>query len=394
MTAGAGFSVILLAGGSGQRLRQERPKQYQLLQGRMLLCHVLDRFLAVPEIDEIVLVVNPAHEALYRPALAGLDRVRIAQSGKSRSNSVFSALNAISDKKDKHVVLIHDAARPFVSTQMIRAVAHQARETGAASLAIPVSSTLRHAEGHMVSREGLYEMQTPQGFRLGIIRQAHHAQGSAQAFTDDSSMVAALGHKVHLVAGSRDNFKITYAEDMALAERLLQAETRQITRTGHGFDVHGFDPDRTGSLMLCGVPVPHDYALKGHSDADVALHALTDALLGAMAEGDIGQHFPPSDPQWRDQASDLFLRHAVDLLRGRGGALHHLDVTLICEQPKITPYRMAMRQKIAEICGLSVSCVSVKATTTEGLGFTGRGEGIAAMATATITLPQSLQKEA
>ena len=283
---------------------------------------------------------------------------------------------------DEAILLIHDAARPFIDPVDILKVVHAVHENGAASLACAVTDTLRRQNGESVDRSGLWALQTPQGFHYGLICRAHAQAQGKDSFTDDTGLVAALGHDVKMIPGNRANIKITTPEDWALAERL--AEQRMETRIGTGFDVHAFAPDKPGTIRLCGLDIPHDHGLEGHSDADVGLHALTDALLGALALGDIGQHFPSSDPQWKGAASDRFLKHAVDLVIQKGGRIVSLDLTLICEAPKVGPYREAMQQSIAAICNIDSSRVSVKATTTQKLGFTGRREGIAAQASASV----------
>ncbi len=263
----------------------------------------------------------------------------------------------------------------------IARVAGSARKNGAACLAHPVADTLRRTDGVYVDRKNLWALQTPQGFTYDLIRRAHEMGGEA---TDDTSLVAALGHNIEMVLGSARNIKITTPEDWTMA---LDMTRQKEIRTGTGFDVHAFAQDKRGKITLCGIEIPHDQGLEGHSDADAGLHALTDALLGALALGDIGQHFPPSDTQWKNASSDRFLKHAVDLVLARGGRIVNLDLTLICESPKIGPHRDAMRNRLAEICGIDPARVSVKATTTERLGFTGRREGIAAQASASIELP-------
>jgi 2-C-methyl-D-erythritol 4-phosphate cytidylyltransferase/2-C-methyl-D-erythritol 2,4-cyclodiphosphate synthase len=283
-------------------------------------------------------------------------------------------------------VLIHDAARPFVSPQIISGVCATLDEHDAAIPAIPVPDTLKLVEQGRITRtlprDGVFSAQTPQGFRFEAILSAHEA-AAGREFTDDAAIAESAGLSVVTVTGSRMNFKLTTQEDFVTAEMLLSA--RASPRTGSGFDVHRFCAG--DHVWLCGVRVPHDHGLEGHSDADVGLHALTDAILGAAALGDIGQHFPPTDPRWKGAASHLFLSHAASILRDRGGEISNVDVTIICERPKVSPHREVMARRIAEILAIDIGRVSVKATTTEGLGFTGRREGIAAQATATVLLP-------
>jgi 2-C-methyl-D-erythritol 4-phosphate cytidylyltransferase/2-C-methyl-D-erythritol 2,4-cyclodiphosphate synthase len=380
------FHALIVAAGRGSRLGGEIPKQYQNLNGKPLVRHSIEAFQSTPGLRSLTVVIAPEHAALYERAVGGLDLPEPVHGGAERNESVYRGLQALSHIRNDDIVLVHDAARPFIEPRHIMQVAAGAARHYAATLAAPVSDTLRRADGAYVDRKGLWSVQTPQGFHYGILRRAHEA-APAMAVTDDTGLVAALGHDVKMVEGSRRNMKITTADDMMLAEQMMNIPME--TRTGTGYDVHAFGKTKTGTVRLCGLDIPHDFPLDGHSDADVGLHALTDALLGALALGDIGLHFPPSDPQWKGAASDRFLQHAVKLVQDKGARIVHLDLTLICEAPKIGPHREAMQTKIAEICGLSPGRVSVKATTTEQLGFTGRREGIAAQAAATIEVPRA-----
>lgn len=357
-----------------------------------MLARTLEAFLAHDDIDFVLPVIDSSHQQLFEELHARIGKhaklIGPAYGGASRQASVLAGLRMLQDAKPDNV-LIHDAARPFVSGEIIsRAVT--ALESGPACLAaIPVSDTLKAEEnGHVartIDRRSLWRAQTPQGFHYGMILAAHEKAERERCddFTDDAALAEWQGQAVALVMGSERNIKLTTAEDFDLAERLLREPGMAYeTRTGSGYDVHAFAPG--DAVMLCGVSMPHDAKLSGHSDADVGLHALTDALLGAIGSGDIGSHFPPSDPQWKGADSSLFLRHAAALVRGAGGRLVNADVTLICERPKIGPHRDAMRKRIAEIVGTDVSRIGVKATTTEGLGFTGRREGIAAMASVAV----------
>lgn len=380
-------AVLVVAAGRGTRLPGDVPKQYRPLGGRPVLRWSLGAFAAHPAIARVQAVTHPDDVKAWAAASRGLDLPDPVAGGASRQESVLRGLEALAGlDRTPDRVLIHDGARPFVSGTVISAVVAALDEADGALPVLPVTDTLkRWADGHAaetVDRCDLYRAQTPQGFRFAAILDAHRALAGG-SYTDDAAIAEAAGLRVVAVPGEEANVKITHNEDMLRAEERL-AGAREF-RTGSGFDVHAFAEGN--HVRLCGVDVPHTHALAGHSDADVGLHALTDAILGAIGAGDIGLHFPPSDPQWRGAASDRFLRHAAGLLAARGGALVHVDVTLICERPKVGPHRDAMRAAVASILELPVERVSVKATTTEGLGFTGRGEGIAAQATATVTLP-------
>jgi len=281
------------------------------------------------------------------------------------------------------VVLVHDAARIFASRDEIQAVIHAAAKNKAATLAMPIADTLKYKNADYVDRTDLWAIQTPQGFHYNILKTAH--ENATMTGTDDTSLVNAIGYPPALVEGSRRNFKITTEDDLMQARQQILSQNE--TRTGQGFDVHAFDTSSKGPLTLCGIDIAHTHKLKGHSDADVALHTITDALLGALGAGDIGIHFPPTDPQWKGYDSAHFLRHAVNMLDQTGGAINNIDLTIICEAPKLMAYRAAMEENLANICQISAARVNVKATTTETLGFTGRGEGIAAQAIVTITVP-------
>lgn len=384
------IAALVVAAGRGSRAGLGVPKQYVPIAGRAALRWALEALAGHPAVAPILVVIDPADRALYDEAAAGLaGLLPPAAGGASRQTSVRQGLEALAEHRPDFV-LIHDAARPFPSPALIdRIVDALSPETGVVP-AVPVADSLKRVAGGQivdsVPRDGIEAAQTPQAFPFAAILAAHRqaADAGRSGLTDDAAVAALAGLPVRAVAGERANLKLTTAEDLAEAETRLAGP--QEWRTGQGFDVHGFGPG--DHVMLCGVAVPHDGALIGHSDADVGLHALTDAVLGALGEADIGAHFPPSDPQWRGASSDRFLAEAACRVAGRGGAISHLDVTLICERPKIGPHREAMRARVAGIAGIDVGRVSVKATTSEGLGFTGRGEGIAAMAVATIRLPR------
>jgi 2-C-methyl-D-erythritol 4-phosphate cytidylyltransferase/2-C-methyl-D-erythritol 2,4-cyclodiphosphate synthase len=381
-----GNVALVVAAGRGHRLRAATPKQYLPLAGLPLLRHSLQAFAAHPAIDAVAAVISPDDRALYDSAAEGLSILAPILGGATRQESVRNGLEALL-ARDPERVLIHDAARPFVDAATITRVLDALDDGPAAIAAVPVADTLKRSEGtHIaatVERRDLWRAQTPQGFHYRAILEAHRRAAGETEMTDDAMVAEHAGMSVTLVMGSEDNFKVTTADDLKRAERLVQGPAE--IRTGLGFDAHRFGPGK--SLWLCGIEIPFDKTLSGHSDADVGLHAATDALLGAIGAGDIGVHFPPSDPKWQGAASHKFLRHAADLVAKAGGAIVNLDVTLICEAPRIGPLRNAMVARIAEILGVPESRVSVKATTTEGMGFTGRGDGIAAQAVAAVRLP-------
>lgn len=378
--------ALIVAAGSGQRFGAERPKQYLDLAGKPILRHTAEAFLRHPQVSAVRVVINPAFRDLYDAAVAGLGLAEPVVGGASRQDSVRNGLEALAESAPD-LVLIHDAARPLIDADTISAVIAALDRQPAAIAAVPVADTLKRGRDGVVAdtvdRSGLWRAQTPQGFRFSDILAAHRAAAGLE-LTDDASVAERAGLPVALVPAKEENFKVTTPDDLPRAAQILDATLSDI-RTGTGFDVHRFtDGDH---VTLCGVRVPHTQKLEGHSDADVGLHALTDAILGALCAGDIGSHFPPSDPQWRGADSARFLKHAADLVADRGGKIAHVDVTVICERPKVGPHREAMVARIAEILGMDPGRVSVKATTTERLGFTGRGEGIAAQAVATVRLP-------
>ncbi len=389
-----GTIALVVAAGTGERFGGGLPKQYRALAGRPILRHAVQRLMAHAAIGAVCVVRRPEHRALYEQSVAGLHLLPAVDGGATRQDSVLRGLEAIAAQAPERV-LIHDAARPLVDAATIGRVTAALDAQVGAIAAVPVTDTLkRESEGAIagtLDRAGLWRAQTPQGFRFAEILAAHRV-AAGRALTDDAAVAEAAGHAVALVLGSEDNLKVTTEDDLARAGKLLAGVATE-WRTGSGYDVHRFTAG--DAVMLCGVRVPHSHGLEGHSDADVGLHALTDAVLGAIGAGDIGQHFPPSDPRWRGASSAQFLAHAASLVAARGGRVAHVDVTLICERPKIGPHRQAMTDRIAEILGLEKDRVSIKATTTEGLGFTGRGEGIAGQAVATVALPAGVaQREA
>lgn len=383
-------AVLIVAAGRGQRFGSTLPKQYARLGGVPVLRHSLITFLAHPGISLVRAVIHPDDRDLYDTAAEGLDAAEPVSGGSSRQYSVRLGLESL-EKADPDLVLIHDGARPFVSERVITRILDALRDGPAAIAALPLVDTLkRDRDGHVngtVDRHGLWRAQTPQGFRYDQILAAHRA-AAGQDLTDDAALAELAGLPVALIEGAQENIKVTTQEDLEGGERWLRGGQPNDIRVGQGYDVHAFGPG--DHVTLCGVRVDHDAALVGHSDADVALHAVTDAILGALGAGDIGSHFPPSDPQWRGVDSAVFLTHARDLVHARGGRISHVDLTLICEKPKIGPHRAAMVGRLAEMLSLPGDRISVKATTTEKLGFLGRGEGIAAQATATLALPFSV----
>ena len=379
-----GKTVALVVGaGEGHRFGGELPKQYHLLAGVAVMRRSLKAFMDHPDVSVVQAVINPNHHELYDAAAQGLALPVPVDGGATRQGSVLNGLESL-NADEPSTVLIHDAARPLVDPGVISRVLAALQTSPGAIPALAVADTLKRSDGQFVEttvdRQGLWRAQTPQGFHYQNILAAHR-QASGDELTDDAAVAERAGLAVVIVEGSEDNVKVTRTGDMVRAERILGAGE---TRTGLGFDVHRFGPG--DHVMLCGVKVLHEFGLEGHSDADVGFHAVTDALLGAIGEGDIGTHFPPSDPQWKGTESDIFLRHAGDMIAGKGGRISNIDVTLICEQPKIGPHRAAMIKRMAEILSISEHRISIKATTTERLGFTGRGEGIAAQAAATVVL--------
>jgi 2-C-methyl-D-erythritol 4-phosphate cytidylyltransferase/2-C-methyl-D-erythritol 2,4-cyclodiphosphate synthase len=382
---GSTFALVLAAG-RGVRFGGTLPKQYLPLGGSSVLRHAVSAFAGHLRIDGVLVTIRPEDRDVYDRALAGLDLLPPVAGGTERQDSVRLGLEALRPHRPERV-LVHDGARPFPDVAMIDRVLDALDRAPAAIPGLPLGDTIKRATGETITetvdRTGLWRVQTPQGFRFEAILEAHR-KAAGRALTDDAAVAEAAGIAPLIVAGSEANLKVTTTDDLAAAERLIAARQGDI-RVGQGFDVHPFGPG--DSLMICGIKVPHGAGVVGHSDADVGLHALTDAVLGAIGAGDIGMHFPPSDPQWKGASSDRFLAHAVELVRAKGGGIAALDVTIICERPKIGPHRAAMVERVAAICGVAADRVSVKATTTEKLGFTGRGEGIAAQAVATVRLP-------
>lgn len=391
--------ALIVAAGESRRMGGEIPKQYQMLGTKSLLRRSVEAFLMHPGITGVKVVINPAHQGFYDVQLQDAHVLPPVHGGATRQESVKNGLASLAGDNSDYVpdyVLVHDAARPNVSQEVISRVLEALEFSPAVIPALPVIDTLKHVEEGAVvgtiERTKLFRAQTPQGFHFKPLLEAH-SQAEGNEFTDDAAVAENAGLAVKIVTGSEHNYKITTAEDMQDANSLLDAKYE--TRTGMGFDAHTLvkheasTPPARRVVLLCGVPIPFDFMLHGHSDADVALHALVDAILGAIGEGDIGQHFPPSEPRWRGAASSRFVLHANQLLHHKGGRLVHADITLVCEKPRIADHRDAMRASVASLLDVDVTRVSVKATTTEKMGFTGRGEGIAAYAVVTVKLPST-----
>ena len=374
------FAAIVVAAGSGSRAGGA--KQWRTLGGKSVVRWSVEALLKAGA-EDVVVVIAPGSEAEAATALSGVTGWRSATGGSTRAESVCNGLDVLDGPADRPV-LIHDAARPLLGLAVIRRLLEALDHADGSFPGLPVADSLRRSADGVVSglvdRDSLWRAQTPQAFRFKTIRDAYAAWPVGETAADETEVVDRHGGVILVVEGDARLMKLTYPEDFAMAEALIPRQTR----VGQGFDAHRWGPGT--SVWLCGVEIPHDETLIGHSDADAGLHALTDAILGAMGDGDIGDHFPPTDPQWKGAASDRFLIHAVERLHARGGRLVNVDVTLICERPKVKPHRQAMRERLAELLSLPLDAVSVKATTTEAMGFTGRGEGLAAQAIATIEL--------
>jgi 2-C-methyl-D-erythritol 4-phosphate cytidylyltransferase/2-C-methyl-D-erythritol 2,4-cyclodiphosphate synthase len=380
------FSAVVVAAGSGVRAGEGLPKQWRQLAGRAVARWSVEALLDAGA-EAIAVAIGREQDNLAAEALAGLPNLKLVQGGPERADSVRAALGTL-QADTPEAVLIHDAARPFLTPAHVNAVLAGLEQADGALPALPVSDTLKRTDQTNIvtqtaERSGLWRAQTPQGFRFPRIVEAYGAWSAAEVPSDDAAVLERSGGRVALVAGDPMLMKLTYPEDFLMAERLAGAA--RITRVGQGIDAHRFGPG--DAVWLCGMRIPHTHMLVGHSDADAGLHALTDAILGAIGEGDIGDHFPPTDPQWKGAASDRFLLHALELVRARGGRLLHADVTLICERPRVKPHREAMRARLMELLQLPADRVSVKATTMEAMGFTGREEGLVAQAVATVETP-------
>src|ERR1700733_9045310 len=386
-------AAVVVAAGRGERAGGALPKQYRDIAGEPMMRPTLAAFLDHPQVDVVLPVINPDDEHIFRAATAGMKNVATAvPGGATRQASVRAGLEALA-ASGPALVLIHDAARPFLTGALIARAIAAGKKSGAAVPAIAIADTVKRIDDNAtiaetLDRNRLRIVQTPQAFAFDAILAAHRRAAAAglETFTDDAALAEWAGQRVSVFEGESGNVKVTTNEDFARAELAHLAVLGDV-RTGNGFDVHAFaDGDH---VMLGGVRIPHSHGVTGHSDADVALHALVDAILGALADGDIGSHFPPSDQQWKGASSDRFLAFACERVRARKGIIANLDVTVVCEAPRISPHRDAMRARIAEIAGIAADRVAIKATTSEKMGFTGRSEGIVAMATATVRLPWS-----
>ncbi|HZL61057.1 MAG TPA: bifunctional 2-C-methyl-D-erythritol 4-phosphate cytidylyltransferase/2-C-methyl-D-erythritol 2,4-cyclodiphosphate synthase [Pseudolabrys sp.] len=386
----AGVAAVIVAAGRGLRAGADMPKQFRQIGGAPMIRQSLVTLLEHPEVDVVQPVIHPEDVEMFRSSAVALEILPPVFGGATRQASVRAGLEALAPRQPA-IVLIHDAARPFASAELISRAIAAAAQSGAAIPALPVTDTVKTVDAaglvdKTLDRNSLRLVQTPQSFAFPALLEAHRraAAASRDDFTDDAALAEWAGLKVSVFPGEPGNIKITNAGDFARAEAMQYASLGDV-RIGTGIDVHAFGPG--DHVTLGGIRIAHDRALTGHSDADVVLHALVDAILGALAEGDIGVHFPPSDPQWRGASSDRFLAFAIERLTKRGGRIAHLDINIVCEAPRIGPHRDAMRAKIAALAHIAIERVAVKATTSEKLGFTGRGEGIAAYATATIRLP-------
>ncbi|MFN0194614.1 MAG: bifunctional 2-C-methyl-D-erythritol 4-phosphate cytidylyltransferase/2-C-methyl-D-erythritol 2,4-cyclodiphosphate synthase [Aestuariivirga sp.] len=386
-------AAVIVAGGVGLRAGGERPKQYHRIGGKPVIWWTMRAFATHPAVSLVQPVIGEGHEEWFKDAAEGISTLPPITGGSTRQDSCrigIEALVAHSPSK----VLIHDAARPFIDPELISEVVAALDTTPCVIPALPIADTLKYAPGGIITRTvdraAMWAAQTPQGFAFNAILDAHRrvARDGVALLTDDASIAEHVGLQVAVIQGNTGNVKLTTAADLSAAEAAMSAKAYADlpdVRTGQGFDIHAFAPGK--AVVLCGVSIPHTKKLKGHSDADAAMHALTDAILGAIGEGDIGSHFPPSDPQWKNAPSSIFLEKAVSLLKSRGGIVAHADITILAEVPKISPHVLAMKGYLAPLLGIGIDRIAIKATTMEKIGGIGRGEGIAAMAVATVRLP-------
>ncbi len=389
MTQSSHFHVVIPASGSGTRTGLKTPKQFQIINGKTILQHSIDIFDTHPYCASITVALNPEDIKINKAKIRTTKPLTIIPGGKERKDSIYNALKNIPNAKPDDVILIHDAARPYLHQEDLNQIL-SAYTSSPSCITIAKKLNDTHINKHShdrIDRDQFIALQTPQAFPYSVILKGHELASKEQEHTDDTSIVKALGHDIKIVIAKHYNEKITFKSDLDMAEKLL-TPTQYEYRTGQGFDVHAFaSKDDKRPLVLCGVNVPHEQGLAGHSDADVGLHTITDAILGSIAEGDIGRHFPPSDNKFKDMDSSIFLEKARDLVASKNATIVNIDATIICEQPKITPHAKDMINRVAEILNISTDRVSIKATTTEKLGFTGRKEGIAAQAIATVKVP-------
>ncbi|USO06187.1 MAG: 2-C-methyl-D-erythritol 4-phosphate cytidylyltransferase [Rhodospirillales bacterium] len=387
------FHVLIASAGTGSRLgTAATPKQYLKIHNKAVLRYSIETFLSMPTCASLQVIIGADDAELYHDAVRGLELPKPIIGSDKRNKSIFNGLKEIHKVKNEDMILIHDAARPCIATDDIATLLMSLQTERAASLATPVSATLRRAgdgnkAAETVPRDNLWAVQTPQGFLFGDLLKAHETANPHTNATDDTALVSAIGIPVTLVEGSASNIKITYPQDLIMAEKILATQT--VPLTGLGFDVHAFDKNQCGPVRIGGIDIDHDHALKGHSDADVALHALTDAILGTIGEGDIGQHFSPSDDAFKNMDSSLFLKKALELMHAQSAHLNNIDLTIICEAPKIGPHAGPMRARLAKLTGLPENRINIKATTSEGLGFTGRREGVAAQAIVSVSAKEA-----
>lgn len=386
------FHLLIPAAGNGTRMGTDTPKQYCTINDTKILRHSINKFINIKGLQSVSIVINTTDQNDYSDAVQGLNIKPHIIGSNTRKNSIYNGLKSFVNIKDEEIILIHDAARPLVHEtdiqNLLATMQNNKLNNKAATLATPVRDTL-HRENETIDRDNLWAIQTPQAFQFGALMAAHELFKDDDNFTDDAGLMRAAGHKVEIVPAKHPNIKITTPDDMMIVKALMTQNTATETRTASGYDVHAFETniDSDRKFIIGGIEINHKPALTGHSDADVVLHAITDALLGTINAGDIGTHFPPSDNQWKDADSAQFLQAASDMLNAKGGKITFIDVTIMAEAPKIGPHRSAIQQRIAEILDISSNRISIKATTTEKLGFTGREEGIACTALATITLP-------
>ena len=378
------IAVLIVAAGTGQRMNSDLPKQYLPINGKSVIQYSIEKLKKIDAITLIQCVIATGHEDFYQQTCKEYNLPKPVIGGLTRQDSVYSGIKALKEH-EPDFVLIHDAARPCITEKDIHNLINNLDKNANLTLAYKMTEFV-HRNGHVIDRDNLWIIQTPQAFDYNALMNAHEkALKNNFIGTDDLSIANEAGYPTHYIPCGQHNIKITTQDDLIMAQKLLNNHME--TKVGNGFDVHAFDTKDTKTIRLCGIDVPHTRALKGHSDADVGLHALTDAILGAMAQGDIGQHFPPSDDNFKNMDSHVFLDKSVDILKAQGGSLTHIDLTFMCEEPKIGKHNMAMRDHLSNHLNLSTNRISIKATTTEKLGFTGRGEGIACQAVVTVKVP-------